>query len=304
MKKFLSSIVLFSIGVLCLLALAESMARHCPNAYSIKEEWMQQHADEIETLVLGSSHAYAGVKPEALTTKAYNLANSNQTQRYDWLLLSRDTMTLQHLRTIVYPVSSLLMNYPLEETPEWYRCIYYQLYHHLPVHPDFSRYGFEVCSIQTCCWKVQSLFLSGASDRMCDDYGWCTYYMAKDDNSEELNSRNLSSRLDKYDERLSSIFEEEAYFDQLADLCHRQGWRLLLLGTPVSPLFRSDARGQQQLAQMQQLASEAIARHPFVEYRDYSSDVRFGDADFFDVDHLNDVGATRFTTIIAEDFDL
>lgn len=304
MRKFLLHLLLFSLGVLSLLALAEWLARSCPNAYRIKDNWVQQHAGEVETLVLGSSHAYADLKPDHLGAKAYNLANSNQTPRYDWLLLSRDSARFSSLRTVVYPSSSLLMNYPLESTSEWYRCIYYQLYNHLERHSVLSRYAWEAASIQTCCWKVQSYFISGAADRMCDDYGWCTYYQVLPSSLEKLNAHELSSRMDKYAERLPMLTADESYIDQIAQLCERRGWRLLLLGAPVSTPFYSDPRGREHLQRIDDAARKVSARYTCVEYRDYSHDTRFQPDDFFDVDHLNERGAERFSSIVREDFQL
>lgn len=289
MKKFLTQVALFTVGILCLLALAEYVARQCPNAYRIKQTWVEAHAPEVEVLVLGSSHAFAGIHAEQLGRPAYNLANSNQTVHYDWLLLSRDSARYQSLQTILYPTSSLLMDYPLEKTSEWYRCIYYQLYNHLGDYSLTSRYAWEVASIQTCCWKVQGYFYSGTADRMCDDYGWCTYY--RNDEENRLTPELLAQRLDKYEDRSSLPADPEDYLDQIARLCERRGWRLLLIGFPVSELFASDVRGQQHLRQQDQLAREFAERHPAVSYYDFSADRDFTPQLFFDVDHLNDQGA-------------
>ena len=294
MKKFLISILFFALGVLGLLSVAEYMARRCPNAYRTKEEWVQTHAAEAQLLVLGSSHAYAGLHAELLSDHGYNLANSNQTQRYDWLMLSRDSMRYRQLQTIVYPTSSLLVNYPLEETSEWYRCIYYQLYNHLEVHSPWSRYAWEVASIQTCCWKVQSYFLSGSADRMCDAYGWCTYYQASD--YDRLTAKELETRFGKYAERETLAADDVDYIQLIASLCDRKGWQLLLVGMPVSQLFAQDSRGQEQLRLMDALARALAAEHPSVEYVDYSIDPAFTPEMFFDVDHLNSKGATLLSS--------
>jgi hypothetical protein len=304
MKRFLFRGLLFLVGVIVLLGLAEYMARLCPNAYRIKEDWMRGQAEQVETLVLGSSHTYAAIKPEHLGTKAYNLANSSQTQRYDWLLLQRDTLSLTSLKAIVYPSSSLLMDYRLEDTSEWYRCIYYQLYNHLEEHPFLSKYGWEVASMQTCCWKVQSLFISGESDRMCDENGWCTYYKARPSQRENLTQANADERIRKYAEREEIRSPKEDHFDEIAGFCQRHGLRLLLLSTPVSQVFRSHADASEYLKMTDKMAQEKASKYDCIEYRDYSNDARFTEDDFFDVDHLNSTGATKFTQIIRQDFAL
>ena len=304
MKKFLLRSIIFLGGVILLLVAAEYAARICPNAYRNKELWIKAHTDQVETLVLGSSHAYAAIKPELFTSCAFNLANSNQTQRYDWLLLKRDTTTLASLKTIVYPTSSLMMNYRLEDTSEWYRCIYYQLYNHLDEHPFFSKYAWEMASIQTCCWKVQSLFISGESDRMCDEYGWCTYYQAQPSQKDNLTPAKAEERIRKYDEREGLHSLEENYFDEIAGYCQRHGIRLLLLGTPVSQAFRDKAAVGDYLENSGLIAQREAAKYDCIEYHDYTFDTRFTDEDFFDVDHLNSTGAIKFSQIISRDLGL
>lgn len=306
MKRFLTTLILFLIGIAVLLGLAEWMARSCPNAYSQKQAWMEQHGGEVETLVLGSSHAYAGLQPRHLKTLGYNLANSNQTQRYDWLLLARDSTRLQRLKAIIYPASSLQMNYPLEVTTEWYRGIYYQLYNHLEVHSSWSRYAWETASLKTCCWKVQSLMNSGTSDRMSDDDGWCNFYQASDDNLRQLTDAALQKRLAIYDERATLAIEKDDYFGQIAQFCQRHGIRLILVGMPVSaPFGQQDPHSQKLLEQLDKRAREYAESYPAtIEYRNYSTDARFEASDFYDVDHLNSLGARKLTQIISEDFAL
>ena len=303
MRRFLLRCFGFLVGVICLLGIAEYMARRCPNAYRIKDEWMQSQASSVETLVLGSSHAYAAIQPRCFSTSAFNLANSNQTQRYDWLLLAHDTTTLTLLHAIVYPASSLFMDYRLEETSEWYRCIYYQLYSRCPQHSWLSKYAWEVASLQTCCWKVQSLLVSGESDRMCDERGWCTYYEAQHWQRERLTAEQVDDRLQKYESR-HELHGTEWYFDKLASYCQRHGIRLLLVGTPVSSAFRNHRDAQSYLENIDREARQQAARYGCIEYRNYTADSRFTDEDFFDVDHLNSRGAEKFTTILSQDFSL
>ncbi len=304
MKRFVLRTLGFLAGVLILLGLAEYLARTCPNAYSIKENWMREHVGQIETLILGSSHNYAAIQPRYLETKSYNLSNSNQTQRYDWLLLSRDSTSLTSLKAIIYPTSSLMMDYPLEATSEWYRCIYYQLYNHLKVHSAFSKYAWEVASIQTCCWKVQSLLISGESDRMCDQNGWCTYYKAQPWQQENLTPDKVKDRIQKYNDRKNIHTDEEEYFDEIASFCMRHDIRLVLAGTPVSQPFHQDPDVVKYLKMIEQKAQEKAEKYHCIEYRDYSADARFSAEDFFDVDHLNSTGAAKFTQIISQDFGL
>ena len=300
MRRFIVNVIKFAVGIVVLLGIAEYLARTCPNAYAVKQEWMDRHRVGVETLVLGSSHAYAGIMPQYLGTEAYNLANSSQTQRYDWLLLSRDTSQLAALKAIIYPASSLRMCYRLEDTSEWYRCIYYQLYNHLSQHGALSKYGLEVSSLQTCCWKVQSRLLSGAADRMCDDYGWCTFYQAREDGNAAWSDKELAERFAKYAERDALCTSRYVYFDSIAQYCERHDVKLILVGFPVSKAFAEAPAGQNIIREADSLSLKYASRYSCIRYLDFTRCDSMTDSDFFDVDHLNSNGARKLTEMIRD----
>ena len=66
MKYFIKYITLFCIPVIIVIIAIEICDRRLPNTYKFKYEWMQQNANEVETLILGSSHSYYGIQPKYL----------------------------------------------------------------------------------------------------------------------------------------------------------------------------------------------------------------------------------------------
>lgn len=304
MKKFIYKILVFLAGTILLLGMAEYIARYCPNSYRMKEDWMQPHAPKVETLILGPSYSFAGFDPQYFKTKAFNLANSNQTPRYDWLLLAKDSTRLTSLRTVILPSAALQMNYALEDTPEWYRCIYYQIYHHIDVYSAFSKYGWELSSLRTCQRKVEHVLFSEEADQMCDDNGRGLYYKADSTNLENLVPEKLAERIERYADREVFRSQKEQYIDLIASYCQRHNIRIVMVGMPVSRLFYSCPQNEKSLTEMDQAAQSAIQAYPCIEYRNYVRDERFCDLDFYDVDHLNDRGAQKLTQIVCNDFDL
>ena len=86
MKKFLIILLAFFIPVLCVLAGLEYMVRKAPNEYQYKAQWMEKNADRVETLILGTSHAFYGINPSYLGPNAFSLAASAQSLQYDEFL--------------------------------------------------------------------------------------------------------------------------------------------------------------------------------------------------------------------------
>ena len=60
--------------------------------YKEKAEGLKKHANEIEILILGNSHATYGVNPKYFSAFAYNLANVGQSIYFD------NELTLQNFR--------------------------------------------------------------------------------------------------------------------------------------------------------------------------------------------------------------
>ena len=120
MKKFLIYISCVLIATVCFLGTGEFIARSVPNPYKYKEEWMQQHHNEVETLVLGGSHTFYGIKPDLFEGISFNLANVTQLLQYDLYLLNR--YECPKLKTVIIPISySTLFCGELENGKEWYR---------------------------------------------------------------------------------------------------------------------------------------------------------------------------------------
>ena len=63
------------------------MARNVPNIYSYKNNYMQDHSDSIEILILGASHTFEGLKADSFSTRTFNMANPSQELEYDEFLL-------------------------------------------------------------------------------------------------------------------------------------------------------------------------------------------------------------------------
>ena len=84
MKGFVKHLFIFVLPLLVLAALGEALVRHYPNSYRYKSEWMDRHADSVQTLLMGASHIYYAVIPDSLGHAAFNLSNVSQLYEYDW----------------------------------------------------------------------------------------------------------------------------------------------------------------------------------------------------------------------------
>ena len=103
MKRFLLRTFLFLLPLALLLVGGELVLRLQPNAAKAKDNAMRLTGNLIDTLILGSSHAYYGLCPEIFGRNAYNAAQVSQTLKYDEFILNH--YALPRLRTVVLTMS-------------------------------------------------------------------------------------------------------------------------------------------------------------------------------------------------------
>lgn len=302
MKKFLTYCVLFVLPLIAALASLEYALRQVPNPYKYKYEWMQKNAENVEVLVLGSSHTFYGVQPEFLEGKAFNLANGSQGLTQDLFLLEYWANRYKNLKAVIYPISfsTWFVGRDLKDDIEAYRCRYYKIYMDYNLYPNLPFYSFELADYRTAKKKTTKLF-SSKKDPEYDEYGWgSTYKLSK----KKLNQWNDGTEAEAAVQRHTAkswnyIDSNYARMKELANFCKSRNIQLILITTPCWHSYY-DNLDKKQLAKMQELTNQ-FKKEFDIPYFNYLKDPRFEANDFFDSNHLSDIGATKFTKILNED---
>ena len=305
MKGFVKHLFIFVLPLLVLAALGEALVRHYPNSYRYKSEWMDRHADSVQTLLMGASHIYYSVIPDSLGHAAFNLSNVSQLYEYDWFLLDRYSSRLGRLRNLVLVIDdSSPFDAPMEQLPEdWHRCIYYRLYMDYDKHSLWSKYGFELSSYTTFRRKLMPALryvLTGESTLDCDSLGFGTAFATPASFDTAMMRRESDIAIERHRCKDWNLVKTNSdYLFKIADWCQRRGVRLVLVTTPMWSGFYSKI-DPKQLQVMYDLAQQCVDRYG-AEYRDYLRDRRFQGTDFRDGDHLSRQGAEKFTRILRDE---
>lgn len=264
----------------------EYMLRHYPGTYSYKAQWMKEHAEEVETLILGPSPTYYGVRPDMLHSKAFNLANAGQTSRFDWLMIENDSLRFTNLKTIILPAVILRHNFVMETTNAAHHCAYYRIHFGCPDHGIFSIYSYEIGSPEYAKKKLQKIF-SGESELTCDSLGCANNNINRD-------TRRWVRPTQTFENRISPIDYNALVFEY----CIRHGIRIIMPNVPQELVEPEEEEAQRKEVE------KYLAKYKCIEYIDYNHDPRFTNEDFYDGRHLNTRGAEKFTNIIINDFGL
>jgi len=289
--------VFFLLPLLLLAAAAELYVRSLPNSYRIKRQTMEQMEDSVETIILGNSHAYSGIRPELLADCAVNLANVSQTLDLDLLLLEHYAPRCPRLRHIVLTLdNSNLFDLPMQQTDEWFRCAYYRRYMHLG--PYYRpRYWLELFHFQSARGKIEKWWQQRHPD--CTPLGWDTEKSLDQKNQAEWNTTQVERVLGRHTcSDWQQAQENQRLLLCIASYCRDHQLQLTLVATPVYRAYSNGIPSRQRdfIGQSRRLCIETGGARVL----DFERDSAYLDDDFFDPDHLTREGATKFTLQLAD----
>ena len=267
--------------------------RQIPNEYKYKNDWMNLHTEEVETLILGSSHAWFGINPEYINGLAFNLAFMSQSLKYDSFLLHKWGDKYKKLKLVIIPISysTFFFDNPFGvlQAPSYYRnymdCPYY------------SGYSFEVLFFKALHGKIITQ-RDNNWQLSCNELGWheTPVEPKEEDWNDFVKVRNLV-RIQAGS--LDEVEKNYLYLKEMALFCKEHSIRLVLVSIPM-PKAYNDALDDDLLA----VAYDQVRRvqkDSNLDYFDYREDPRFIPDDFADANHLNKIGAEKFTKILMND---
>lgn len=297
MKRFYRSVLLFVLPIAMFMGGAEYMVRQIPNEYKYKNDWMDQHAKEVETLILGNSHTQTGINPDLLDGNAFNLSISGQDYIYSSFLFFKWADRLKKLKTLIMPVSY----FSFYKTPHGDDSVLLEeLYYHLYMKHPFFRYNIAY-NIEALYYKP---FVSKVGDFMCNkavkwkSNGWYPLdYSNKTDvwNADRVN-KPLAKKYLADSLKYGNINRNYGYVAEIARFCKKRGIRLVLVSTPQTKEY-NNCLNHQQIMRTNGLV-ERLKREYGIEYYDYREDYSFGEVDFFDQSHLSEFGADKLTKFL------
>lgn len=294
MQRFVKHILALAVCVLLLLGAGEWYVESQPNPAADKHRWMTAHSESVETLVLGDSHAFYGIRPDLLPGVAYSLAMPSQTLRYDNYLLRHYAMP--RLRDVVLTMSYFTLWEDFEilsgHDQEIAR---YHIYMDCDLHRS-PLYRFECLHRQSFVERLKRLYKP--AQLSWDALGWGDNYTL-DRRAADWDNGDARARANTYSDTTVVSFNA-AQLGEIMDHCRWHGVRLTLVTTPVSPAFHA-SQSAAQVARNRRVLGAILRTHPEVRHLDYETDHRFGDDDFYDADHLSSIGAAKLTAILRRE---
>lgn len=301
MRKFVLKTLYFSIPILGLVLALEMALRNIPNNYRYKNEYLKQNAESIETLILGSSHAFYGLDPSYFSSNCFNASHISQYLNYDLAILKKYEERLIHLKTLVLPISYFSFYGSLEESPEAWRVKNYVLYYGLASARSYTDYS-EVFSNSnsTNLKRIYAYYIQGEAALSCNNLGWGTDF-SSDKAKDLIKSGRLSAQRHSkaiHDEKYENIFQNnKETLSSITSWCEEREVQLLLFTPPAYASYRKHLNPEQ-LNPSLQVAEQLALKNAHCSYINLLEDNRFVAADFYDADHLSEVGAKKLSMLL------
>jgi hypothetical protein len=167
-------------------------------------------------------------------------------------------------------------------------------------YPILSLERFEISDFNTAKNKIPKIFNHNI-DPGYDNFGWSNIYTLSAKNMEEWESKSGAARaVERHNaDDWNNVEANYATLREMAELCRKLNVQLVLISTPCCDAY-NELLAQTQVDKMYETTDRFIKEFN-VPYFDYRKDSRFEADDFYDSDHLSDIGAAKFTKILNQD---
>ena len=301
MKRFLIKTGLMVSPIILAALVMEILLRLIPNDYRLKRNYLDNHAADIETLVLGSSHSFAGFNPECMSTKAFNAAYISQALNYDVALFEKYQDQLISLKTIVLPMSYFTLYTTLEDGYEPWRLHKYVIYYGLDKAQTLSDYS-ELFSnkLNINLERLSSYYLRGVSNITATEKGW--NFADNSAHAQDLVETGKAAAL-RHTKDIHSASIRATYKKNVEILKSIITWgkthhvNIILVTTPAFETYRQNLNAEQ-LDETIETATALASAYDNCTYLNLLNDTNFVAKDYYDADHLAESGAQKLSLLL------
>jgi len=295
MKKFLLKTLVLIAPLIVIFIFVELLLQNIPNDYSYKKEYLDKNARNIETLFLGSSHAYHGINPEYISGNSFNASHIAQPIDLDYKLLLKYSQDLKNLKNIVIPISYFSLFGRLSNGTEPWRIKNYTIYYKLNTSNNL-RYSFELLSVGSLinAKRIFQYYFNKKNEITCSEFG----YASTVKNNDLIKTGKAASKQHTIKDK-KYLQESIEIISKIISYGKKNNINVLFYTSPAYYSYRENLDSNQYNTTIKTMDS-ICNNHKNSYYLNLISDPNFQAEDFQDADHLNKKGAKKLTIIINE----
>lgn len=296
MKIFIKKVVIFLILITSIAVISEFSLRRIPNDYSYKREYLDLQSDDIEILIFGSSHAFFGIDPSYFSNRCFNASHVSQSLDYDLEILKKYENRLGQLKTIILPISYFSLFEKLKTQNDSWRIKNYNIYYGMNYSYSLAD-NMEIFSSKSLTngKRIFSFYINGNSNITCSEFGWCTLYRSEE--SKDLNETGKIAAKRHTFEDSNNLNDNISILRSIIELCNRHNVNVILYTPPAFESYRSYLNNEQ-LNITLDISNEMSNTFDNCTYINLLENKQFVEQDFYDGDHLNEIGAKKLSLLL------
>jgi hypothetical protein len=292
MLKFILKIGQYAV-VPALVLLLVAIWQEQDRVVTLKRQLFERYKANTQCLITGTSHALNGINPALLPVKALNIAEAGKAVEIDIEIIEKNLHQLPQLKYVIIPVITFYFTGLREESAA-------KLYHHWHLKDGFVRsYRIKRYHAFTCGFLLNEYNTDDQHDTIMG-------YRAE---FRDLSTLSMDYRRHKYKRKIidwnrywidtgsaPKIYKRLVNF---ISMLQEKQIQTILVTMPVCKQFYACL--DPKLLNKNNQFIDSILHKTNARYINLQSNNAFAaDSLFFDIDHLNDKGATVATTIIKE----
>lgn len=250
---------------------------------------MDRHAGEIEVLFLGSSHAYFGVNPDFIEKRrSFNAAHVSQTLVYDLEILKTYSDQLNSLKYLVLPIDYFTLF--SEGLPETF-IKNYVIYYGISIEGSLKD-RIEIINGQNKLNQVFNYYLRNVTNITCNEKGWGKTYSSS--NQQDLDKEGKFRALRHTAKTSKFVDKNVRVLNEIISFAKSKGVKIIFYTSPAFQTYVSRLNPTQLNTTIDKIV-KVVGLNKDLYYFNFLSDNTFVKNDFWDGDHLNEIGAKKLT---------
>ena len=310
LRKFIIRGSFFIVPLLLFWIYVEIGLSFVPTSYAKIQRNFYLYRNNIEVLIVGKSDSQLGVAPKYFQKyKGYNLSNVSQWVYTSTELVLRNLDELNNLKLVILSVDPLSFYETTIDNPERWREKFY--YHFWGMKPEYgepsytwnfksSLYNFKII----LSYAFQGFYnIPAPYVDAIDSTGWERGYF---ENSHELLNDKTGEMIAQIHIGDSNQFfkyivnkkTNVGYISKLNKALKNKSINLIIIQLPKSKYFMKNV--PKQLMVQNDRLLDSMYRFMDIPYYNFTNDPNYTDQDFRDVNHLNYVGAKKFSETLSK----
>jgi hypothetical protein len=227
--------------------------------------------------------------------KTFNLANSSQSLNYDWLILNKHKNSIKKLKYLIIPIDFCSLYYNIEEGPEKWKVKNYSICY--DISKDLIPQNFEILSgkVSNNILRVYNYFLNNKTDLSCNQFGFGISNTSKQNHDLIETGKSAAIRhtvdIKKYN---FTYLNNVRIINHFTEFAKNRKIKLIFITSPGYFSYVQNLN-KIQLKNTYSIIQNLSKMNKSIYYFDFLKDKSFIAKDYFDADHLNEIGAKKLT---------